>query len=69
MSSQYSSLQRDPSTKAIINTDDSHYKAILAARQSKKESEEMCEKLNAIELELTEIKMLLEQFLAGKKNG
>lgn len=63
------SFQRDPATRAVINTDDSYYKSILAARQGRKESEEMCNKLSALETELSEIKSLLEQFLVGKKNG
>lgn len=60
---------RDPSSKAVINTDDSYYKSILAARQGKKESEEMCNKLQSLENELTEIKSLLQQFLVGRNNG
>lgn len=64
-----SNFVRDPSSKFIINNDDSHYKAILAARQGRKEAEEMCAKLQSLEREMTEIKDLLKQVVTGRTNG
>lgn len=58
---------RDPITKAVINTDDSQYRSILAMRESQKEAERSQRELHALKGELTEIKALLQQVLNGKK--
>ena len=61
------SFIRDPMSGAVINTDDSYYRSILAARQSQKEAQQMCQKLHDLESELSEIKDLLKNFVNGKK--
>lgn len=61
------SFVRDPMSGAVINTDDSYYRSILAVRQSQKESQELCQKLHDLESELSDIKNLLKQVVNGKK--
>lgn len=50
----------------VINTDDSHYKAILAQRQSQKQTEMLCGKMNELETELVDIKNLLQQVIKNR---
>lgn len=50
----------------IINTDDSHYKAILAQRQSQKQAEMLCDKMSELETELVDIKNLLQQVIKNR---
>ena len=50
----------------IINTDDSHYKAILAQRQSQKQTEILCSKMTELETELVDIKNLLQQVIKNR---
>jgi len=61
------SYVRDPSSNIIINTDDSYYHSLLALRQSQKEAEESCRKLQAIQADLNDIRYLLQQVVNGKK--
>jgi hypothetical protein len=60
---------RDPKTGIVINTDDAGYNYILAIRQKDNESRELCNKLQSLEGELTEIKMLLQAVMNGKNYG
>lgn len=48
-------------TGFIINTDDSHYRAILAARENEKRAKEAEQKFNRLEEELSQIKELLKK--------
>lgn len=50
----------------IINTDDSHYKAILAQRQLQKQAEMLCSKMSELETELVDIKNLLQQVIKNR---
>ena len=50
----------------IINTDDSHYKAILAQRDSQKQAAELAIKMQALETELVDIRDLLQQVINRK---
>lgn len=50
----------------IINTDESHYRAILAQRESQKQASELQSKLSSLETELVDIRELLQQVLNGK---
>jgi hypothetical protein len=59
-------LVRDTSSGAIINTNDSYYKQLVASRSQAKQTQEVCQKMKALEGELTEIKMLLQQVLNGR---
>lgn len=59
-------LVRDTSSGAIINTNDSYYKQLLVSRSQSKQTQEVCQKMKALESELTEIKMLLQQVLNGR---
>ena len=47
----------------IINTDVSYYTTVLAHRESEKHAREICEKINDLESELTEIRDLLKQVI------
>lgn len=47
----------------VINTDDTYYKAIKAARESKSQVEHLEIQMNSFKTELTEIKNLLSQVL------
>ena len=60
---------RDPVSKAIINTEDSYYKAILARRLDNKKKNELEGEIDILRTELTEIKELLLQVVSGKKYG
>ena len=50
----------------IINTDDSHYRAILAQRQSQKQSEALCGEMDMLKTELADIKSLLQQVITNR---
>lgn len=54
---------RDDISGAIINTDDNHYKMILARREEKMKSLRLQEELDCLKCELSEIKDLLNQVL------
>lgn len=60
---------RDTSSGAIINTNDSHYMQILAARSQKHQANDLMSRMNALESELKNIRTLLQQVLNGRKNG
>ena len=60
---------KDPSTKVIINTDDSYYTSIVALRHNQKNEQSMMHQINDLQDELTEIKQLLQQVLDGRKYG
>lgn len=53
----------------IINTDDTYYKQLKLMRSQRKQTEAVCEKMQALESELTDIKNLLMQVINGKQNG
>ena len=53
----------------IINTDESYYKQLKLMRSQRKQTEAVCEKMQVLESELTEIKNLLVQVINGKQNG
>ncbi len=50
---------RDPVSKAIINNEDSYYKAIVARRQDKKKNNELESELDSLRNELSNIKEAL----------
>ena len=54
---------RDDLSGAIINTDDNHYKMILARREEKKKAAKLEQELDCLKCELSEIKDLLNQVL------
>lgn len=60
---------RDPVSRAVINTEDSYYKAILARRQDKKKEQKLEAEISDLRCELTEIKTLLQQVVSGKNYG
>lgn len=60
---------KDATTGAIINTNDDHYKRILAIRAEKKKGQDLCKRMNSLENDLREIKELLVQVLGGRNNG
>ena len=52
----------------VINTDESHYKAILAQRAAAKKAAAVSEELDALKNELEDIKSLLGQVLNRKQD-
>ena len=60
---------RDPVSKAVINNEDSYYKAIVARRQDKKKNNELESELVSLRDELSNIKELLQQVVSGKNYG
>lgn len=60
---------RDTSSGAIINTNDSQYMQILAARTRARQTNDVFARMNALEAELKNIRALLQQVLDGRKNG
>lgn len=62
-------LVRDMTSGAIINMDDSYYKYILAAREQGKKTQDVCQEMNELKAELSEIKALMQQFLNGRRDG
>lgn len=60
---------RDPVSKAIINNEDSYYKAIVARRQDQKKNNELESELDSLRSELSDIKKLLLQVVSGKNYG
>ena len=64
-----STFVRDPSSGAIINTDDSNYQAILAARARLKEARDFDQQVKSLQNELADVKAILQQILNGKKYG
>ena len=60
---------RDPVSKAVINTEDSYYKAIVARRQDKKKNQKLEAEICDLRSELSEIKSLLQQVVSGKNYG
>lgn len=60
---------KDTISGAIINTDDTYYQQILAERKRIKEQQAMCDEMNTLKNELSDIKNLLAQIVNGNKNG
>lgn len=56
---------RDESTGALINKDDSHYQAILAERQARRNYEEITDRLTAVEKQVEALRMM---FFANNGN-
>lgn len=61
------SFVRNSTTGVIINTDENYYKALLAKRNSKKESDKLNEEISELKSELSSIKVLLEEVINGRK--
>lgn len=53
----------------IINTDDTYYKQLKAMRSQRRQTEEVCKKMESLESEITEIKSMLLEVLNGRRNG
>lgn len=62
-------LVRDITSGAIINIDDGYYKQIVAQRAQNKQMQQQCEEMQSLKNELSEIKLMLQQFLNGRKDG
>lgn len=60
------SFVKDIRSGVVINTDDTQYKAILAARQAQKEKNELNSKIESLSSELNDIKLLLQQVLTNR---
>lgn len=60
---------KDTISGAIINTDDTYYQQILAERKRIKEQQAICDEMNTLKNELSNIKNLLAQIVNGNKNG
>lgn len=66
-----SSFIRDPNTRMVINTDDSHYQSILHARAAEKETSALrmkLEEMDAVIQDVVTMKQQLEELISGNKN-
>ena len=59
-------FMKDTSTGAFINTDDTSYAKFVAERSNAKNSKDLCNRINAVEDDLKEIKNLLLQVVNGR---
>ena len=59
-------FMKDTSTGAFINTDDKAYAKFVAERSNAKNSKDLCNRINAVEDDLKEIKNLLLQVVNGR---
>lgn len=57
---------KDTSTGAFINTDDASYARFIAQRMNSKKSQDLCNRISAVEDDLREIKDLLLQVVNGR---
>lgn len=57
---------KDTTTGAFINTDDASYARFMAQRASIKKSNDLCNRIDAVENDLREIKNLLLQVVNGR---
>jgi hypothetical protein len=62
-------FSRDPVSKAVINTEDSYYKSILARRNDAAKNQQLQCELNELKDELSNIRMMLQQITCGNKDG
>ena len=62
-------LVRDVQSGAIINMNDGYYQQILIARSQQKKTKDVCDRMQEIESELSEIKSLLKQIIIGRRDG
>lgn len=60
---------RDTTSHAVINTDDSHYRAILAQREARKQADDLQKTVEALQGEMGEIRDLLQKVINGKNYG
>jgi len=60
---------RDTSSGLVINTNEKEYQAILARRQDKKKADAICQELDNLKTELSDIKNMLQQVISGNKYG
>lgn len=60
---------RDQHTQAVINTDDSHYRTILAQREARKKAEELQKTVDSLQNEMGEIRDLLKKVINGNNYG
>lgn len=56
-------FRKDPSTNMVINTDESHYKAILSSRSLKAQNAMLVSDLQDVKAELSEIRDLLKKVI------
>lgn len=57
---------KDTTTGAFINTDDASYARFMAQRASIKKSNDLCNRIDAVENDMREIKNLLLQVVNGR---
>ena len=57
------------SSGLVINTDDTHYKSIVARRNQKRQIEKLNSDMCNLNTELSEIKTILKELLNGKNYG
>lgn len=59
---------KDSTNKNIINTDTSHYAAILAARETEKKAKEVEFQLKTLQIEISNIKKILDNLTEKTKD-
>lgn len=60
-------FERDVESGMLVSVDDSQYKQILAARQRKKETNTIIQRLDSIDAQLVDIKQTLQILIDGIK--
>jgi hypothetical protein len=58
-------FERDAESGLIVSVDDTQYKQILAARQRKKETNTIIQRLDSIDAQLIDIKKTLQLLVDG----
>lgn len=61
-----SSFAKDSESGAFINIDDAGYQRFKAQRAAAKQTSDLCDRMNAVEGDLREIKNLLLQVVNGR---
>lgn len=64
-----SGFVKDPSSQAIINTDDADYNRVMLERERAKKLATLTSDVDNIKSELMDIKTLLLQIVNGRQNG
>jgi hypothetical protein len=63
------SYVRDNHSGAIINTDDTYYKSLLALRIEKNKAKDLQKQLNNLQYELSDIRNMLHMIVEEKKQN
>lgn len=54
---------KNKQTNVVINTDDSHYRSVVSAREINRRNETLCSEIAALKSELGDIRDLLQKVI------